>query len=615
MRARSRAEQASRRAQTVVAYRQYRKGELPDIQISKRDLLAPLQALVHHDTLVAKLCFGELYTSVRKAHFDSGGPMADEAMASLHGGIERLLGSRHGEAAFVGCLHELALSEVDSDCRWLRASTVASSARASGNLHSGVRILERQLEAAGGAAASSGQRGGKKPRDSASSDAGGAATRAERGEEMEVKMHLAELYRGVGEEDVVRGIAHELTTSRDLRAALEAEMKGDAEQALSYTAALEEAREATLDGALGASFGGATGDRRGGGSAGGGARGGVGGVGGADGAGGSAMGRWERELAQRGVLQARTLLAKWGEIAHETRLHMAQACGDDGVKSERDETDAGRAAAPVPSATTFRGSLAQSWVRLWAVSHAKAAAAATSVSHGEDVGWGSWPVSSVLPAASNAGDAMDLDPPLHPLGAPQPRRDAEKLLQAGHGSLLLLDRLASDDVNGMRSLLPRCAHAFVRRWATLHPLAEGARKAELRPLQIFAEAAELASLLEEVPPIRPDASSAVGCAVSPQYTRLLSTWSARLPSVAYHDAGAWDDLICARKRMVATLRQSVIRALGEQRSGGSGYLEADERESVLKAFETDVHRCMLRCTRPPPRRRASRATTQRREPT
>ena len=60
MRARARAEQGRGRAQAVTAYRQYRKGELPDIQISPRDLLAPLQALAHHDTLVAKLCFGQV---------------------------------------------------------------------------------------------------------------------------------------------------------------------------------------------------------------------------------------------------------------------------------------------------------------------------------------------------------------------------------------------------------------------------------------------------------------------------------------------------------------------------------------------------------------------------
>ena len=33
----------------VGAYRTYRKGELPDVQITPRDLLAPLQARAHAD--------------------------------------------------------------------------------------------------------------------------------------------------------------------------------------------------------------------------------------------------------------------------------------------------------------------------------------------------------------------------------------------------------------------------------------------------------------------------------------------------------------------------------------------------------------------------------------
>ena len=52
LRARARAASQAGRAQSVAAYRSYRKGELPDVQISATDLLAPLQALVHHDALV-----------------------------------------------------------------------------------------------------------------------------------------------------------------------------------------------------------------------------------------------------------------------------------------------------------------------------------------------------------------------------------------------------------------------------------------------------------------------------------------------------------------------------------------------------------------------------------
>ena len=499
-------------------------------------------------------------------------------MGALHGGIRRLLESRHGEPAFVGCLHELALSDADSDCRWLSADTVADSARASGTLHSGLLILERQLLASGGGGGGGGsgggggggggggQRGGKQRRASGASDAGSTASLAERAEERLIKIRLAELYRGVGEEDVVRAISHELTASSHMRTALEAEAKGDAELALEgYERARHEAAQATLGGALdGTGLAASAGARD-------------------EASGGGGMGGWERALAERGALQARTLLSQWDAICDETRLQMARACA-----SAAD----GAGSAAAPSSTTFKGSLSQAWVRLWAVSHAKAAA------RDDDSGFGRWPTAdgaagggAASTAAAGGGGAACLAPPA-PLGAPQARRDAGALLAAGHGSLLLLDRLACDDVNGVRALLPRCVHAFVRRWATLHPLAEGARKAELRPLQIVAEASELTSLLEGVHPIVEDeATGLVTCA--PEYTRLLEAWSSRLPSVAHHDTSAWDDLICARKRLVATLTQSVRRALGEQRKG-SGYLEADERQAVLGGFEAEARRSMLR---------------------
>ena len=41
MRARARAASASARSTLVAAFRSYRKGELPDIEINARDLLAP----------------------------------------------------------------------------------------------------------------------------------------------------------------------------------------------------------------------------------------------------------------------------------------------------------------------------------------------------------------------------------------------------------------------------------------------------------------------------------------------------------------------------------------------------------------------------------------------
>ena len=70
-------------------------------------------------------------------------------MEQLHDGVVNLLQSNtHGGPAFVGCLHELALSEsasTQSDLKWIPPSTVFNSARHSSNYHSGILILEKQL--------------------------------------------------------------------------------------------------------------------------------------------------------------------------------------------------------------------------------------------------------------------------------------------------------------------------------------------------------------------------------------------------------------------------------------------------------------------------------------
>lgn len=41
--------------------RRYRKGELPDIQITRKDLLDPLQALCERSSLFARVVWGELF--------------------------------------------------------------------------------------------------------------------------------------------------------------------------------------------------------------------------------------------------------------------------------------------------------------------------------------------------------------------------------------------------------------------------------------------------------------------------------------------------------------------------------------------------------------------------
>jgi len=561
---RSRALAATRRSGAAVgAFRtNYRRGELPDVEISPRDMLLPLQALVHHDPLVAKLTFTQLYTTVRQ-QFSAD----SKAIEGLHRGVTSLLASRHGGPAFVGCLHELALSE-QHELQWLPAELVAESAKASGNLHSGILILEQHLAQSGGAeggrghadggavedAENSGGRKAKRSRDVGSTDAGFAGSHEARQREMQVKAQLADLYRAIGDEDVVRGISSEMATSENVRRALAAETRGDASEALKH---YEKARAPKDDAMLGA-MDGSTGS-----------------LSAASGALG-ALPEWEAKLIERGSLEARSLLGMvdpkakdallklWTHVAQQTTDRMIHTC-EPSVAARPGAAAAHAASSDARGPMTFEGSLSEGWVRTWIVASAKADGAQKAI------GWGLWPN--------------------EPAGAPRPQRDTSRLLEAGHGALLLLDRFAVDDLNAIRALLPRCAHAFVRRWATLHPLAEQARLAELLPLQLLTEAAEVTSLLEEASTLSEDPiSGAVG--QSAEFTNLLRAWTQRLPSVTHHNTSVWDDLICARSRLLATLHQATQERLKSFQSGRT-FVDGPQQATLLKAFERERNRAML----------------------
>ena len=100
--------------------------------------------------------------------------------------MKALLQSDHGGPAFVACLHELALSE--AQLGWLPPPVVATSAKRSGNLHTGVRLLEKHLLTADVTAVDGGAAGSKRAR-----PAGGLDVAAMRPEEARVvKVRLAD---------------------------------------------------------------------------------------------------------------------------------------------------------------------------------------------------------------------------------------------------------------------------------------------------------------------------------------------------------------------------------------------------------------------------------------
>jgi hypothetical protein len=94
----------------------------------------------------------------------------------------------------------------------------------------------------------------------------------------------------------------------------------------------------------------------------------------------------------------------------------------------------------------------------------------------------------------------------------------------------------------------------------------------------------------EVPTAHGDATNC--WALSPAYSALMTRWASRLPSIAHHDTAAWDDLICARTRMLHALKLATERAVGETRAGQIA-LETDERKQLLAAFQTRADQTML----------------------
>ncbi|KAJ4461737.1 putative DNA-dependent protein kinase catalytic subunit [Paratrimastix pyriformis] len=204
----------------VVMYRHYRTGELPDIQFKPRELVVPLQALAKRDATFARLLFVSLVRAVYEWACKSQKAATRERTASrLYEHIHFLLqqsaaeGSPH-DPAFVGALQGLCL---ELNFATLDPDTVLLSAARSSNHQAGVLLLERRLE---DARADTGPEGDQ-VRDT-------------------VHAHLGHLYKALGEEDVLRGLAHRVARQELTRQAIDTELSGDYNAALLlYHSALE----------------------------------------------------------------------------------------------------------------------------------------------------------------------------------------------------------------------------------------------------------------------------------------------------------------------------------------------------------------------------------------
>lgn len=299
----------------VSKLRSYRIGEMPDVAIKPADLLAPLAQLAQHDPRIAKDVFVRLWrAAVGAMHTGSGD------LEKLRGGVKALLRSQRGCSVFVACLHELALS--GDELGWLveteeDAVRLAVTARKSGNLHTGVRLLEQlMLGHEGGGARGSGG-GGKRSRTVGAADAREADPMA-----LCMRLQLVELYHALGEEDIVRGLSAEVARAAELaplEAALAAQSRGDAAVSLGQFDSALQLLDASGRGA---------------------AR--------------------ERSLTLAGRHASLLQLGRWEELKLEMDGKMAAATARDSGSGDS------RWAAPG----------AETWLHMWVVAHCKTSAAA-----------------------------------------------------------------------------------------------------------------------------------------------------------------------------------------------------------------------------------------------
>ncbi|XP_076840848.1 DNA-dependent protein kinase catalytic subunit [Brachyhypopomus gauderio] len=221
-----RAELNVQREAQVTLYRSYRVGDLPDIQIPHSSLIAPLQALAQRDATLAKQLFSSLFAGVLvKMEQTKPSKERDSILKDLLQNMNNfLLKSTNYFPPFIACVQDMCYQH--SALLDLRPASVSASCLASLQQPVGILLLEKSLLHFG---AVTSEPPSKRAR-----------TQRELPPDTERWIHLAKLYRSLGDYDVVRGIfGGKVGTKSITCTALQAEAKGDYKEAVNlYNEAL-----------------------------------------------------------------------------------------------------------------------------------------------------------------------------------------------------------------------------------------------------------------------------------------------------------------------------------------------------------------------------------------
>uniref|UniRef100_A0A8C4S1N9 DNA-dependent protein kinase catalytic subunit n=1 Tax=Erpetoichthys calabaricus TaxID=27687 RepID=A0A8C4S1N9_ERPCA len=219
------AEQKLKKEGQVILYRRYRQGDLPDIQIQYSSLIAPLQALAQRDPTFAKQLFSSLFTGILLEMKNSKGSKEKKSiLEELLEDINTFLSkSTMYFPPFVSCVQDMSYRH--QELLQVTPTNVSSSCLVSLQQPIGILLLEESLIHQ------------SVPEEPPLKRAKG---RVALPPDTERWIHLAKLYRSLGDYDVLRGIFSGKIGAKSVTSkALQAEAKSDyAEAAKLYNEAL-----------------------------------------------------------------------------------------------------------------------------------------------------------------------------------------------------------------------------------------------------------------------------------------------------------------------------------------------------------------------------------------
>lgn len=132
--------QVERMKKSVGLYRKYRVGELPDIQISYKDVLLPLMALIKNDQTIATEIFVEVFSELYKSQTDN------QSRTQMSDGVKRILNSSIlYDYGCINCMHRVGIELLKIDGFTLNANVIQRTGQHSMNYQTSLVLLEETI--------------------------------------------------------------------------------------------------------------------------------------------------------------------------------------------------------------------------------------------------------------------------------------------------------------------------------------------------------------------------------------------------------------------------------------------------------------------------------------